>query len=70
MAAHARSTALRHLLLLTTLIIMAMAGTTSAQLSTGFYSTSCPGLYSAVKPVVRSAIANEKRVGASIVRTP
>ena len=47
---------------------MLLAGTSSAQLSTGFYSSSCPGVYSAVKSVVQSAIAREKRMGASIVR--
>ncbi|KXG22808.1 peroxidase 4 [Sorghum bicolor] len=53
--------------LLTTTMAL-QAGTSWAQLSTGFYSSSCPGLYSAVKPVVQSAIDSEKRVGASIVR--
>ena len=50
------------------LILMLLAGTSSAQLSTGFYSSSCPGLYDAVKSVVQSAIAREKRLGASILR--
>ncbi|KAJ9175980.1 hypothetical protein P3X46_014475 [Hevea brasiliensis] len=40
----------------------------NAQLSTNFYSKSCPNLFSAVKPVVQSAINNEKRMGASLVR--
>jgi hypothetical protein len=47
---------------------MAAAGTSSAQLSTGFYSSSCPGVYDAVKSVVQSAVASEQRMGASIVR--
>ncbi|KAG2587595.1 peroxidase 4-like [Panicum virgatum] len=50
------------------LLLALMAGTSSAQLSTGFYSSSCPGLYDAVKSVVQSAIAREKRLGASILR--
>ncbi|XP_062198239.1 peroxidase 4-like [Phragmites australis] len=50
------------------LLLLALAGTSSAQLSTSFYSYSCPGVYDAVKSVMQSAIAREKRVGASIVR--
>ncbi|OAY38326.1 peroxidase P7 [Manihot esculenta] len=42
--------------------------TTDSQLSTNFYSKSCPNLFSAVKPVVKSAINKEKRMGASLVR--
>jgi len=49
-------------------LLLVLAGTSSAQLSTSFYSTSCPGLYGAVKSVVQAAIAREKRMGASIVR--
>ncbi|TVU27373.1 hypothetical protein EJB05_29978 [Eragrostis curvula] len=50
------------------LLLLALAGTSSAQLSTSFYSKSCPGVYDAVKSVMKSAIAKEKRMGASIVR--
>jgi peroxidase len=66
----ARSIALRGLLLIlmTVTVMMALASTSSAQLSTDFYSPSCPGLDSAVKQAVQSAIDSEKRVGASIVR--
>ncbi|KDP21681.1 hypothetical protein JCGZ_03352 [Jatropha curcas] len=42
--------------------------TTNAQLSTSFYSKSCPNLFSTIKPVVQSAINKEKRMGASLVR--
>ena len=49
-------------------LLLVLVGTSSAQLSTSFYSTSCPGLYGAVKSVVQPAIAREKRMGASIVR--
>lgn len=52
----------------TLLLLLALAGTSSAQLSTGFYSYSCPGVYGAVKSVMQSAIAREKRMGASILR--
>ncbi|XP_066359485.1 peroxidase 4-like [Miscanthus floridulus] len=70
MAARSIAAPRRLLLILTTTTVMMalLAGTTSAQLSTGFYSTSCPGLDSAVKQAVQSAIDGEKRVGASIVR--
>jgi peroxidase len=49
-------------------LLLALAGTSSAQLSTGFYSHSCPGVYGAVKSVMKAAIAREKRMGASILR--
>ncbi|WCJ20028.1 Peroxidase superfamily protein [Euphorbia peplus] len=49
-------------------LCLIFVSTTHAQLSTGFYSKSCPNLFSAVKPVVQSAINKEKRIGASIVR--
>ena len=49
-------------------LLMLLAGTSSAQLSTGFYSYSCPGVYDAVKSVMEAAIAREQRMGASIVR--
>ncbi|CAN6330177.1 unnamed protein product [Urochloa humidicola] len=48
-------------------MLLLMAGT-SAQLSTGFYSNSCPGVYDAVKSVMKAAIAREQRMGASILR--
>ncbi|PIN01262.1 Peroxidase [Handroanthus impetiginosus] len=40
----------------------------SAQLSTDFYSKSCPNLFNTVKSVVRSAIQKEARMGASLLR--
>ena len=64
MAARASAAAARCIALL----LILLAGTSSAQLSSSFYSSSCPGLYSAVKSVVQSAIAREKRMAASIVR--
>ncbi|WVZ54863.1 hypothetical protein U9M48_005607 [Paspalum notatum var. saurae] len=68
MAASAAA-ARRVVALLVILVLLALAGASSAQqLSTGFYSYSCPGVYGAVKSVVESAIAKEKRMGASIVR--
>ncbi|XP_021769299.1 peroxidase P7-like [Chenopodium quinoa] len=41
---------------------------TNAQLSTNFYSKSCPNLDSTVKSVVQSAIRKEARMGASLLR--
>jgi peroxidase len=49
-------------------LVLAMTGGASAQLSTGFYSYSCPSMLDAVRSALRPAIAREQRVGASIVR--
>ena len=38
------------------------------QLSTSFYSSTCPSVYDIVKSNVRSAVNREKRIGASILR--
>ncbi|KAL6980811.1 peroxidase [Sarracenia purpurea var. burkii] len=40
----------------------------SAQLSTSFYSKSCPNLFTTVNSVVKSAISKEARMGASLLR--
>ncbi|KAH7677761.1 Class I peroxidase protein [Dioscorea alata] len=45
-----------------------LLGSSSAQLSTNFYSSSCPNLCSTVKQVLQSAINKDKRMGASILR--
>jgi len=50
------------------LVFFALLGTSSAQLTTNFYSSSCPNLLSTIRPVVQSAISNEKRMGASLLR--
>ncbi|MQL87343.1 hypothetical protein Taro_019883 [Colocasia esculenta] len=55
------------LLPLITIVLMCMGGS-YAQLSTNFYSSSCPNLFSAVRPVVQSAISRESRMGASLLR--
>ncbi|KAG0489655.1 hypothetical protein HPP92_006518 [Vanilla planifolia] len=47
------------------LLLLLSLYTSSAQLSTSFYSSSCPNVFSTVKSVVQSAIASEKRMGAS-----
>ncbi|GMH05049.1 hypothetical protein Nepgr_006889 [Nepenthes gracilis] len=44
------------------------AGSSNAQLSTNFYSKSCPDLFASIKPVVQSAINKEARMGASLLR--
>ncbi|XP_078180801.1 peroxidase 4-like [Carex rostrata] len=41
---------------------------TNAQLSTGYYSYTCPNLFKTVKGVVASAISKESRMGASLLR--
>ncbi|KAF1893329.1 hypothetical protein Lal_00001788 [Lupinus albus] len=43
-------------------------GSVNAQLSTNFYSSSCPKVLSTVKSTVQSAISKEKRMGASLLR--
>ncbi|MCL7041934.1 hypothetical protein MKW94_020185 [Papaver nudicaule] len=42
--------------------------TTSAQLSTTFYATSCPNVLSTIQTAVAAAVANEPRMGASLLR--
>ncbi|KAM7494738.1 hypothetical protein LguiB_029347 [Lonicera macranthoides] len=43
-------------------------GISSAQLSTNFYSKSCPKLFPTVKSTVQTAISKEARMGASLLR--
>ncbi|KAK9940948.1 hypothetical protein M0R45_017580 [Rubus argutus] len=49
-------------------VLVGFAGRSSAQLSTNFYSKSCPKVFSTVKSVVQSAISKENRMGASLLR--
>lgn len=49
-------------------LLVASTGTSNAQLTPNFYSSSCPQLLSTVKPVVQSAIGKEARMGASLLR--
>ncbi|CAI9762287.1 unnamed protein product [Fraxinus pennsylvanica] len=49
-------------------ILVLLVGNSSAQLSTNFYSKSCPKLFSTVKSAVNSAISKEARMGASLLR--
>ncbi|KQJ92569.1 hypothetical protein BRADI_4g44510v3 [Brachypodium distachyon] len=47
---------------------MAAGSWAQQQLSTGFYSASCPGAQAAVRSAVESAIGKETRIGASILQ--
>nr|QZA75053.1 peroxidase [Dracaena sanderiana] len=50
------------------IIFLLGIGTSSAQLSPNFYSSSCPQVFSTIKPVLKAAIDKNKRDGASILR--
>jgi peroxidase len=68
-AASARcSSVITLVLLLLTLATSTSSSAAAQQLSTGFYSSSCPGVYDAAKSVMQAAIAREQRIGASILR--
>ncbi|KAF3791355.1 Peroxidase 52 [Nymphaea thermarum] len=43
-------------------------GSSSAQLSTSFYDSRCPGIFAAVRAQVKGAVAREPRMGASLLR--
>jgi peroxidase len=47
--------------------VLLIVGSANAQLSTNFYSSSCPKLSSTVQSTVKSAITKEARIGASIL---
>ncbi|XP_057524403.1 peroxidase P7-like [Amaranthus tricolor] len=49
-------------------LVVVSIESSNAQLTTNFYSTSCPNLFSTVKSVMQSAINKEARMGASILR--
>ncbi|KAG0481131.1 hypothetical protein HPP92_011989 [Vanilla planifolia] len=50
------------------LLFLLSSGNSSAQLSTDYYYKSCPNLFPSIRTVVQSAIAAEKRIGASLLR--
>ncbi|XP_010041557.1 cationic peroxidase 1-like [Eucalyptus grandis] len=50
------------------LLLSFLLGTASAQLSSTFYSTSCPSALSTIKSAVSSAVKSEARMGASLLR--
>ncbi|KAI8557199.1 hypothetical protein RHMOL_Rhmol05G0317700 [Rhododendron molle] len=45
-----------------------LVGIASAQLSTTFYSSSCPNVLATIKTAVNSAVSTEARMGASLLR--
>ncbi|KAB1225697.1 Peroxidase 4 [Morella rubra] len=49
-------------------ILVVFTGSSSAQLSTSFYSKRCPKVFSTVQSVVKHAISVEARLGASLLR--
>lgn len=49
-------------------VALLMTGSSSAQLTTDYYKKTCPKVFDAVESVVESAIAKEKRMGASLLR--
>ncbi|XP_040992001.1 peroxidase 4-like [Juglans microcarpa x Juglans regia] len=49
-------------------VLALFTGSSSAQLSTDFYSKSCPKVFSTVQSVVKNAISVERRLGASLLR--
>ncbi|KAK2982777.1 hypothetical protein RJ640_025193 [Escallonia rubra] len=50
------------------LVFVLLMGSSSAQLSTNFYSKTCPKVLGTVKSGVQSAVSKEKRMGASLLR--
>jgi peroxidase len=49
-------------------LVLLLSGNSTAQLSSGYYDDSCPGVFWAVKSQVQSAIDKEARMGASLLR--
>lgn len=49
-------------------LLAVLMGTSSAHLSPNFYHNTCPNLLSLVRAGVRSAVAKEARMGASLLR--
>lgn len=54
--------------LLVALLFCLAALIASAQLSSTFYNTSCPNTLSIIQSAVKSAVSNERRMGASLLR--
>ncbi|KAI3788644.1 hypothetical protein L2E82_01416 [Cichorium intybus] len=51
-----------------TLCLWVLFGTTSGQLSANFYAQTCPNFRSVITRAVNSAVSNEARMGASLLR--
>ncbi|XP_058766844.1 peroxidase P7-like [Vicia villosa] len=56
------------LTMISLVLFVLIIGSTNAQLSINFYSSSCPKLLPTVKSTMQSAISKEARIGASILR--
>ncbi|RZC82529.1 hypothetical protein C5167_045309 [Papaver somniferum] len=50
------------------LLLVFFSGSSRAQLSTTYYSKTCPNVLTKVKSAVQSAISKEKRAGAALLR--
>ncbi|KAL4186294.1 hypothetical protein AMTRI_Chr09g13410 [Amborella trichopoda] len=50
------------------MVLVCISGMCSAQLSSNFYDTSCPKALSTIRSAIRSAISDERRMGASLIR--
>ncbi|XP_047969943.1 peroxidase 4-like [Salvia hispanica] len=50
------------------ILFIVLMGSSQAQLSTDFYKKACRKVFAAVKSVVAAAVAEEKRMGASLLR--
>ncbi|XP_034704361.1 peroxidase 4-like [Vitis riparia] len=57
-----------YMAVVTMALLILFLGSSTAQLSTNYYSQSCPKLFPTVKSAVKSAIAKEARMGASLLR--
>lgn len=57
-----------YMAIVTMALLILFLGSSTAQLSTDYYSQSCPKLFPTVKSAVKSAIAKEARMGASLLR--
>ncbi|XP_043705658.1 cationic peroxidase 1-like isoform X2 [Telopea speciosissima] len=49
-------------------VFLVLVGMASAQLSSTYYSSSCPNALSTIKSAVNSAVSSESRMGASLLR--
>ncbi|XP_042047400.1 cationic peroxidase 1-like [Salvia splendens] len=50
------------------MLILLLIGVSNAQLSSNFYSSSCPNLLSIIRTAVNSAVSSDSRMGASLLR--
>ncbi|RZC82530.1 hypothetical protein C5167_045316 [Papaver somniferum] len=56
------------LVVILSLLLVFFSGSSRAQLSTTYYSKTCPNVLTKVKSAVQSAISKEKRAGAALLR--